>query len=100
MNVSKDTVRTIFTQVFIILSSLLLVSFIVGVLGYENPLLPLPKNAMLQEFMPYVSTRDLAMNRWFIVREWPTALFFILVILGEIAIFRLRKKIFLKEERK
>ena len=98
---TKNIVRFIFVQVFIILGSLFLVSSLIGLIGYDNPAIPLPEAYDIAKYVfPHFSARELATSQSFFVQKWPYVLFFTLVIFGEVSIFRLRKKIFLKNQRK
>lgn len=95
MNIQKDWPRLIFIEILVICASLFIVNLLVDFLDFSlYPAAKTPNPYVLQVFEKNVPTDQILIKKY-----WAEILFFLLAFFGQIAIFRLRKKIFIPKQR-
>lgn len=90
MKLSEHWPRIIFVEILLICICLFLVNLLVDFLDFSSH----PAVKMPTPYFPHVFEGDSLTNAVFVKKFWAEILFFLLVFFGQIAIFRLRKKIF------
>ncbi len=90
MKLSEHWSRILFVEILIICAGLFIVNLFVDFLDFStHPAVNIPI-----PYSPHVFEGSSSTNEVFVKKFWAEILFFVLVFFGQIAIFRMRKKIF------